>query len=213
MRQLIFWRHGRTVWNAEQRFQGQTDIDLDDLGRSQAKRAAAMLATLQPTNIITSDLKRASDTAQALADIVGIEPIKDVGLRETYAGSWQGLTRPELEAQYADELAQWAAAIDIRPGGDGETRLEVGDRVQKAIERHLKDVPEDGTMVIVCHGGAARVGVCAMLGLPHDQWTVIGVLGNCSWAILQETKSEYGSPWRLHEYNAGTLPEPTFADD
>ena len=213
MRQIIFWRHGRTVWNAEQRFQGQTDIELDELGQEQAKRAAAMLATLKPTNIISSDLKRARDTANELAKIVNLEPMIDERLRETYAGAWQGMTRTELEAQFADELEKWAAAVDIRPGGNGETRLEVAVRTQAAIEDALREVPSDGILVVASHGGATRVAICSMLGLPVEHWTTIGVLGNCAWAVLQETKGNYGSTWRLHEFNAGTLPEPTFADD
>ena len=213
MRQIIFWRHGRTVWNAEQRFQGQTDIDLDATGRAQAARAAGMLATLQPTHIITSDLRRASDTADELAKIINLTPVKDERLRETYAGNWQGMTRTELEAQYADELEQWAAAVDIRPGSTGETRLEVAVRTTAAINEALQDVPEDGILVVASHGGAARVAICSLLELPVEHWTTIGVLGNCAWAVLQETKGNYGSRWRLHEFNAGTLPEPTFADD
>ena len=66
-RKIVFWRHGRTPWNAEQRFQGQTDIDLDDVGTGQALRAAGMLATLEPSMIIASDLLRARATAQPLA--------------------------------------------------------------------------------------------------------------------------------------------------
>lgn len=213
MRQIVFWRHGRTVWNAEQRFQGQLDIDLDDIGREQAARAAAMLATLRPTNIVSSDLKRAHDTAKSLGDLVGIEPTLDEGLRETYAGIWQGMTRKEIEAQYGDEMEQWAAAVNIRPGGDGETRLEVSERMVAAIERALVHVPENGMLVVVSHGGATRVGIGAMLGLPQEYWTTLGVLGNCAWAVLQEQPGNYGSKWRLHEFNAGTLPEPTFADD
>jgi broad specificity phosphatase PhoE len=93
-RKIVFWRHGRTPWNAEQRFQGQTDIDLDDVGTGQALRAAGMLATLEPSMIIASDLLRARATAQPLARILGLEVHLDAGLRETFAGEWEGLRRP-----------------------------------------------------------------------------------------------------------------------
>ena len=172
-----------------------------------------MLATLAPNLIVTSDLARAKDTAQALADRTGLTPVTDVDLRETYAGAWQGLTRIELEERYADDLKRWVAAVDLRPGGDGETRTEVAHRVKTSVERHMSTLGPGQTLVVVSHGGATRAGIGALLGLPPEQWSVLGVLGNCSWSVLVETLSEYGAPWRLQEYNAGTLPEPTFADD
>ena len=61
-RRIVFWRHGRTAWNAESRFQGQTDVPLDDAGREQAALAAAALARLQPARIVASDLARAMAT-------------------------------------------------------------------------------------------------------------------------------------------------------
>ena len=71
-RRLVFWRHGRTTWNAEQRFQGQTDIPLDDTGLAQAARAAKVLARLKPSLIVSSDLSRARATAQQLADLTEV---------------------------------------------------------------------------------------------------------------------------------------------
>ena len=69
-RQLVLWRHGRTRWNAAGRAQGQTDIGLDDLGRAQSAAAAPVLASLEPTAIVSSDLSRAADTADALAKVL-----------------------------------------------------------------------------------------------------------------------------------------------
>ncbi|MSW86630.1 MAG: histidine phosphatase family protein, partial [Actinobacteria bacterium] len=67
MRRIVLWRHGRTSWNSERRFQGQTDISLDDVGREQAANAARLLTGLKPTAIISSDLERAVDTAGELS--------------------------------------------------------------------------------------------------------------------------------------------------
>ena len=211
-RRIVIWRHGRTQWNAERRFQGQTDVPLDEVGRAQARAAAQALSALRPHRIVSSDLMRAVETAQALADLVHLSIETDPGLRETYAGEWQGLTRRELEDRFGDELAHWSAGADIRPGG-GETRREVADRMVQAIETALVDLPANGTLVIATHGGAARAAIGSLMGLPAEYWAGLGVLSNCAWSVLQENWSGFGPGWRLQEYNAGSLPVAALADD
>lgn len=211
-RRIVLWRHGRTAWNAERRFQGQTDIPLDDTGVAQAARAATVLARLKPHRIHSSDLARARATAEALAAITGLAVTEDVALRETYAGQWQGLTRTELEDRFGDELQQWAAGSDLRPGG-GETRSEVADRMVAAVDRALDGMAPGETLVVATHGGAARAAIGALLGLPIEHWAALGVLANCAWSVLEENMSGHGPSWRLQEYNAGSLPVTALADD
>jgi probable phosphoglycerate mutase len=172
-----------------------------------------MLATLEPSMIIASDLLRARATAEPLARILGLEVHLDAGLRETFAGEWEGLTRPELESGYGDLLASWSSGADIRPGITGETRREVAARMAAAVERALVGVGAGQVLVVVTHGGAARAGIGQMLELPAEHWAVLGVLTNCSWSVLVENLSGHGPGWRLQEYNAGTLPEAALADD
>jgi probable phosphoglycerate mutase len=212
-RRVVLWRHGRTEWNAEGRFQGQTDVPLDSLGMSQAAAAAMQLAQLPPTKIVSSDLSRARVTAGELASRTGLEVSLDARLRETYAAAWQGLDRDVLLATFGDELAAWASGSDLRPGG-GERRSEVAARMVAAIDDALSDVPNDGTLVVATHGGSARAAVGAMLGLPAEHWSILGVLTNCAWSVLTERVDVAGSvSWRLEEYNARSLPETAFADD
>lgn len=211
-RRIVFWRHGRTMWNAEHRFQGQMDIPLDETGHAQAARAAAELALLRPDVIITSDLERARITAGYLAQLTGVEVVTDQDLRETFAGEWQGLTRGQLQERFADELARWSSGSDIRPGG-GETRIEVAARMVAAVDRALLRTPREGTLVVATHGGSARAAIGALLDLPTEHWAALGVLTNCAWSVLTENSSGFGPPWRLQEYNAGSLPEPALADD
>lgn len=213
----MLWRHGRTAWNAERRFQGQTDVPLDEVGRDQAARAAELLTGLRPSQIISSDLSRALATAQALGDLTDLAVQTDVRLRETYAGEWEGLTRSELEERFGEELGLWSAGSHIRPGG-GETRLEVAARMVAAIDDALTPMAPGGTLVVATHGGAARAAIGALLGLPPDHWGALGVLTNCAWSVLTENvgapdAGAAGAPWRLQEYNAGTLPVPALADD
>lgn len=226
MRRLVLWRHGRTEWNHQRRFQGQSDVALDDTGRSQARAAAKELALLPPDRIVSSDLVRARVTAQALADLAGLPVHEDPRLRETYAGVWQGLDRETLQRDHAEELAAWAAGSDLRPGG-GEKRTEVAARMVEGIEEALAPLPNGGTLVVVTHGGSARAAVGQLLGLPPEHWAILGVLTNCAWTVLQERYDpELGSVasgggsagaggvrWRLEEYNARSLPETAFADD
>lgn len=211
-RRIVLWRHGRTAWNAERRFQGQSDIELDDEGRAQATRAARLLVHVQPDRIIASDLARAYVTAQALAEATGISVVADPRLRETFAGEWEGLRRPELLARYGDELARWASDSHARPGG-GETRIEVAERMVASIREALEGMPTGGTLVVATHGGAARAAIGALIELPPEQWACLGVLSNCAWSILTENTTGFGPAWRLQEYNAGSLPTPALADD
>lgn len=207
-RRVVVWRHGRTTWNLGKRFQGQTDIALDDVGVAQAERAARMLATLAPSLIITSDLSRARDTADVLGRLTGVEVIVDSGLREFDAGAWEGLTQKEIKERFADEWHAWRRGEPIRRGG-GELDTEVSARSVAAIERALEKIPFDGTLVAVSHGGAGRLAIAGLLGLPPEHWSALGALSNCSWSIVGEDSRG----WRLLEHNAGTLPEPVLGDD
>ena len=220
-RRLILWRHGRTAWNVQRRFQGQTDVPLDEMGLAQAEAAAVTLAELNPSAIFSSDLERARSTAQALGARVGVDVVTDQGLRETYAGAWEGLTHGELQQRYPDDLAAWASGEDIAPGGDGERRTQVADRVVGAIAVALQEVPVDGTLVVVTHGGAARAAVGRLMALPPSQWRALGVLANCAWSVLSEDSLRVPDPdlvspagqWRLEEYNAQSLPTEAIGDD
>jgi broad specificity phosphatase PhoE len=211
-RRIVFWRHGRTMWNAEHRFQGQMDVPLDETGHAQAARAATELALLRPDVIIASDLERARVTAGYLSDLSGVPITTDADLRETYAGEWQGLTRGQIQERFADELARWSSGSDIRPGG-GETRIEVAARMVTAVGRGLALTPREGTLVVATHGGSARAAIGELLALPPEYWAALGVLTNCAWSVLTENSDGFGPPWRLQEYNAGSLPEPALADD
>jgi len=215
-RRLVLWRHGQTLWNAENRHQGQIDIPLNDVGREQARHAAQTLLAMKPTRVIASDLERALETGQILADLAGVSLSTDERLRETFAGEWQGMTRDEIVAKYPADYAAWGGDSEIRPGG-GETRWEVSQRVVAAIEDALLNIPAGGTLVVASHGGALRSALGRLLGLDPRQWTILGVLANAQWSVLSELDENMPKlpdlKWRLQEYNAGSLPEPAIGDD
>lgn len=210
-RRIVFWRHGQTAWNLESRFQGMTDVPLDEVGLAQAAAAAPALARLNPTAIVASDLARAMATAGVLADLTGLPVAADPGLRETNGGVWQGRTREEILAEHEELFLGWVAGDDVRPPG-GESRSEVVARVLAALDRHLADLPVGGTLVVVSHGGAIRGGIGGLLGLAPQQWPALGVIGNCAWSVLSEITLTQPR-WRLEEYNAKSLPEPVIGAD
>jgi glucosyl-3-phosphoglycerate phosphatase len=204
----VLWRHGQTVWNAEHRFQGQSDIPLDETGQAQAERAARLLAALRPDLIVSSDLSRAAATAAALARLTGLEVALDKDLRERHGGCWEGLTDIEIRTRYPVEHANWTPP-------DGEPSSVVAERVAGALHRIAEAVldaqPEmpTGLAVVVSHGAALRLGMSRLLGMPEDLFGVLGPLSNCSWSVLGRRYRR----WRLVEHNAGTLPEPVVLSD
>lgn len=166
-RRVVLWRHGQTSWNLERRFQGTTDIELTEDGVGQARRAARLLASLRPDAIVASDLRRAAATAAELTALTGLEATYDEGLRETYAGEWQGLTHEEIIARYGDQYAAWKRGESVRRGG-GELETEVADRAAPVVLRHADKLPDDGLLVVVSHGGTIRttIGRIARPGVP-----------------------------------------------
>jgi broad specificity phosphatase PhoE len=208
-RTVVIWRHGQTAWNAERRFQGQLDIDLDDVGFAQAARAATLLAGLAPSAIVSSDLMRARHTAGALAELTGLQVTTDRRLREIEIGAWQGLTFDEVAVRFPAEAMAWRDGGEGRRGG-GETLIEVGDRAVAAVSDGLVALDdEDGTLVVATHGASGRAIVASLIGLPTSSWRALGSLANCCWSVLAET----AVGWRLHEHNAGSLPLDVVGDD
>ena len=209
-RRVLLLRHGQTTWNVQSRFQGQLDIDLDDVGRGQAERAGELLARLRPDLLVSSDLRRARDTAGALARRTGLPVTYDERLRETFAGRWQGLTTTEMDERYTQARASWSAGADVPAGVDGERRSEVGARMSAALVEHAARLPGGGLLVAVTHGGAASSGLHHMLGVPRTSWPVLSGLGNCHWSLLREHGDRR---WVLEEHNAGSLPEEVVGDE
>ena len=193
---LVVWRHGLTSYNAEHRFQGQSDIPLNEVGLAQAAEAARYLAALRPSAIYSSDLSRASATAEALARLTGLPVHLDKDLRERSGGSWEGLTDTEIAERYPVERATWTPP-------DGEPVAAVTDRASAALERIADGMPGGSLAVAVGHGAALGLAIAKLLGVPSDP-RVLGPFGNCRWSVL----SRRGSRWRLLQHNVGMLPEP-----
>jgi probable phosphoglycerate mutase len=149
---VIAIRHGETAWNVDTRIQGQLDIPLNDNGRWQARRLAQALADEPLQAIYASDLGRAFETAQALAEAVGLEVVTDTGLRERGFGIFEGRTWKEIEQQWPDLSARWRKRDpDFGPEG-GETLASFYDRCIGAASR-IAAAHAGQSIALVAHGG------------------------------------------------------------
>ncbi len=197
MRRIVLLRHGRTAHNAEGRIQGQLDTPLDDVGLAQAEALGTVFAADPPAVVVSSDLSRARATAQAVCDHVGLPLVVDQRLRETHFGAWQGLTGEEVRAQWPEEYAAWRSFRGHAV--DGESPAQVGMRAAACAVEH---VPEEGTLLLVTHGGTARALVGTLTELPPVAWWRLAALGNTCWSALVDE----GLGWRLERHNTGLGP-------
>jgi len=196
-KRIVVWRHGRTTWNADGRYQGQADPPLDALGQVQSRQAARELAADPPDLILTSDLLRARSTADALAELTGTPMNVEPRLREIDMGSWQGLTRAEVAASYPDQYAAWLAGRPLLDRG-GETKAQLDARVLAALcEIDVAHV------LLVTHGGTSRSIIDILLGLPTPSRRWLAPLGNCHWSRLRRDPNG----WRLLAHNLAAAAE------
>jgi probable phosphoglycerate mutase len=197
-RRVLLWRHGRTRWNVEHRFQGQADPPLDEVGAQQAVVSARLLATYSPDAIVSSDLTRAVQTARPLAELLGLPVELDARLRERSLGAWEGLTRDEVVRRHPEQYARWLAGREAHQQGS-ESRAEVGERVLAALAAARGD-----TVVLVTHSATAMALTGRLLGLPVAGWRAVGPLGNGRWSEF--AADEHG--WRMRAHNLGPLGTP-----
>jgi broad specificity phosphatase PhoE len=167
---LLVVRHGQSEWNALRRWQGQADPPLSEEGMLQAADAGLRLGTFDA--IWSSDLQRASLTADIIAEIIGIGPVQlDARLRETDVGPWQGLTHDEIEEQYPGFLADRR-----RPDG-----FETDDMISARVLPALLDIgaaSPGGEVLVISHAGIIR-SVRRLLGASDEP------MGNLSGAWFE----------------------------
>jgi probable phosphoglycerate mutase len=165
---LILIRHGETAWNAERRLQGHLDIPLSPAGERQAAALATALQHETFDLIVSSDLQRARQTAEAVARPHGIRVQSDPALRERCYGGFEGLLYAEIEQQFPFEFAAWQGRdIDgaLPPGANqGESFRKFYERVIAAIDGWAAAHPGK-TLALVAHGGVLECAHRAALGL------------------------------------------------
>jgi 2,3-bisphosphoglycerate-dependent phosphoglycerate mutase len=149
---LIAIRHGETAWNVDTRIQGQLDVPLNDTGRWQAGRLSRALTEEGIRAVYSSDLRRAYETARAVAQAGGHAVLTDEGLRERHFGEFEGHTWKEIEERWPAQSERWRKRdLDFAPSG-GETLRQFYDRVVEAATRLAMAHPGQ-TIALVAHGG------------------------------------------------------------
>jgi probable phosphoglycerate mutase len=144
----LLLRHGQSTWNADGRWQGLADPPLSSLGREQAFAAVKRLGIV--VDIVSSDLQRASQTAEILSDGIGVGPVLlDVRLRERDAGEWTGLTRHDIDERWPGALTNGARPKGYEPDDD------VIERVLAALIA-VHERAGSGQVLVVAHGGVVR---------------------------------------------------------
>jgi alpha-ribazole phosphatase/probable phosphoglycerate mutase len=158
-------RHGQTDWNLEGRFQGQSDLPLNQIGRAEARSLAGQLRDQSFAAIFTSDLMRAKETAEIIGEEMGLQVTQEPRLREINQGEWEGQFVEDIIARNAELWDQRTIdPANFHPPG-GESVTEVAERIQAAMRNIAKLYPT-GTVLIVSHGLALATIICRERGIP-----------------------------------------------
>jgi probable phosphoglycerate mutase len=165
MTRLILIRHGETDWNRERRFQGHADIGLNANGQEQARRLAMRLAGESFDALHSSDLRRARDSVQALADGLGLPLRLDAGLREQSFGVMEGLLPQQVAERWPEVWQQWSLHdADWAPPG-GESAHQFHARVLAAVNR-IAAAHRGQQVLVATHGGVLDMLWRDVHGLP-----------------------------------------------
>jgi probable phosphoglycerate mutase len=167
MLHLILVRHGETEWNAQRRYQGQTDVPLSELGRRQAECVADRLVGQTIDAVYASDLQRAWETAQIIAAKSGLQVMPEPRLRELKFGVLEGLTFDEAQEQYPEMINAWLEDFNRPPEG-GETIELFNSRVVSLLN-DLKAKHDEQTVLLVAHGGPLSEVLRVVLGLSREK--------------------------------------------
>ncbi len=169
---LTLIRHGETEWNALKRLQGHTDVSLSGVGKVQSLELSERLRReeFKPQVLLSSDLKRALETAQLIAPVLGLEIIESPAWRERNLGVFEGRSKVEIERDLPEAYADWRNdLLGYKPSG-GESYLEHRERIHQELEKIRSEYPE-GEVAVVTHGGSiyAALAIAHEIELPPDR--------------------------------------------
>jgi probable phosphoglycerate mutase len=157
---ILAIRHGETAWNVDTRIQGQLDIGLNDTGRWQAQRTAQALAHEDIAAVYSSDLSRAFETAQIIANALSArgasQVVPHLGLRERHFGHFQGKTWAEIETHWPDDAQRWRQRDPAWSPVEGESLLQLRERIAQCVHE-LAHQHTGEQIVLVAHGGVMDV--------------------------------------------------------
>jgi probable phosphoglycerate mutase len=166
---LSYVRHGETIWYAENRYAGISDIPLTDRGREQASGLAAWASGAGIERVISSDLSRAADTARPAAAALGVHLEIERRFREVAFGHAEGLTQEETERRMPGARAAYVAAPATSPFPGGEPGTAAAERALEAVWELTQATPE-GRVLVVAHSAVGRLLFTSLLGLQLNEY-------------------------------------------
>jgi probable phosphoglycerate mutase len=199
-------RHAETVDNAARVWQGHRDSALSERGVQQVAAAAPHVAAYAPVVIVSSDLRRAVSTAEAVGELTGLPVRLDARLREVHVGEWQGLHVDDVHERYPDVVAALDRGEDVPKGVTGETRQDVAARAGAVLREVADGLGAGETALVVAHGVSGRVAASDLVGLDQDvSDRVFRGLDNCHWIELVEAGKSFSATarWRIAGWNLG----------
>lgn len=186
MPKLILVRHGQTSYNVEFRYQGHTDIPLNEVGLAQAATLQTRLSGYKLDAVFSSDLQRAQRTAEIALENhpSGLKPQATALLREVNGGGFEGLSWSEISEKYPELSARWRENRATISPPDGENLTEVAARLSRFLDQIMEEYPaEDQTILVVAHGGTIGILISYLLGMDLNKiWQLR--TDNCSVTIL-----------------------------
>ncbi len=164
---LVLVRHGETLWHADNRYTGVSDIGLTSTGTQQAADLAAWAATQPITTVLSSPLRRALATASPAAETLGCPVTIDARLSEVDFGAGEGHTRGEMAELFPEALSRFLEAPASNPLPGGEPGAVAVERAWPVIGELAEG---GGTVLLVSHATLLRLLLCRMLGIPLDDY-------------------------------------------
>lgn len=184
---IFLARHGRTTWNRDEIFRGQTDVPLDDFGRQQALALGRALAGLGIGEVVSSPLARALETARIACSQLGTgaSPRVDPAFTDLHFGTWEGLSRREVEERYPALYRTWATDPGAVAFPGGESLARVAERAWPAL-RELAESRRGEAVLVVTHRVVCKVLLARALGAGNGAF----------WRIRQDTACLNALEWR-----------------
>jgi alpha-ribazole phosphatase len=167
---LFLIRHGQTDGNVRGQYVGSLDIDMTEEGVAQAKSAKQYLSRVNFSNIYSSPLKRALNTARILAECTGHEVRIMNDLRELDFGKWEGLKFDEINAIYKEDYQGWLEDPYNHPPTGGESFNDLIARADKEIKKIVQENPDGSSVAVVSHGGVILSLIVNWLNIPSQRW-------------------------------------------
>ena len=169
---LFLVRHGQTIWHAENRYTGSSDIALTPEGEQEARRLAAWAAANRPDGVYSSSLSRARRTAEPAALALGLDPVVHHDLREVDFGQGEGLTRGEMAGRFPEALEAFLSAPAEHPLPDGERGLDAIARARPVVDAIIEG-HRGGSSLLVLHSTLLRLLLCDLLDLEPNRYRAL----------------------------------------